>query len=65
MTKIDVRLGATINTGNFQSLRIDIGVEDEVRKDEHIDQAFDRVYKYVEHKLDNKISEAVQEISGE
>jgi len=38
-TKVSVTLGYTLNLGNFQSLRVDIGVVDSVRNEEDIDQA--------------------------
>ena len=57
-TKVSVTLGYTLNLGNFQSLRLDLGVVDSKRDGENSDQAFDRVYKFVEDKLTEKIQEA-------
>lgn len=61
-TKVNVALGYTLNLGNFQSLRIDIGVEDSLRNEEHVDDAFNRVYDFVEQKLITKIQEAKTEV---
>ena len=61
-TKVNVALGYTLNLGNFQSLRIDIGVEDSLRNEEHVEDAFNRVYSFVENKLIDKINEAKTEI---
>lgn len=61
-TKVNVALGYTLNLGNFQSLRIDIGVEDGMRNEEHVEDAFNRVYSFVENKLIEKINEAKTEI---
>ena len=61
-TKVSVTLGYTLNLGNFQSLRIDLGVVDSKRDAENTDQAFERVYKFVEDKLAEKISEAKVEL---
>jgi hypothetical protein len=61
-TKVSVTLGYTLNLGNFQSLRIDLGVTDSKRDAENTDQAFERVYKFVEDKLAAKISEAKVEL---
>jgi hypothetical protein len=61
-TKVDVTLGYTLNLGNFQSLRVDIGVEDSLRNEENVEQAFDRVYSFVEKKLIEKINEAKEEV---
>ena len=62
-TKVSVTLGYTLNLGNFQSLRLDLGVVDSKRDGENTDQAFERVYKFVEDKLTTKISEAKLELS--
>jgi hypothetical protein len=60
-TKVSVTLGYTLNLGNFQSLRLDLGVVDARRNGENIEQAFERVYKFVEDKLTAKILEAQSE----
>jgi hypothetical protein len=62
-TKVSVTLGYTLNLGNFQSLRLDLGVTDSKRDGENTDQAFERVYKFVEDKLTDKIKEAQAEAS--
>lgn len=61
--KVSVALGYTLNLGNFQSLRIDLGVEDSERDGENISQAFDRVYAFVEQQLTDKVKEASAEVS--
>jgi hypothetical protein len=61
LTKVSVTLGYTLNLGNFQSLRLDLGVVDSKRDGENTDQAFERVYKFVEDKLTDKIREAQEE----
>jgi hypothetical protein len=62
-TKINVTLGYTLNLGNFQSLRLDLGIVDSKREGENIDEAFERIYKFVEDKLTDKIQEAKSEIN--
>jgi hypothetical protein len=62
-TKVSVTLGYTLNLGNFQSLRLDLGIVDSKRDGENTDQAFERVYKFVEDKLTEKINEAKAEIN--
>ena len=62
-TKVSVTLGYTLNLGNFQSLRLDLGIVDSRRNGENADQAFERVYKFVEDKLTEKINEAKSEIN--
>lgn len=63
-TKVTVGLGYTLNLGNFQSLRIDISVTDNRREGENINDAFDRVYSFVETKVADKVREASAEIDG-
>ena len=60
-TKVNVTLGYTLNLGNFQSLRLDLGVVDSKHDGETTEQAFERVYKFVEDKLTEKIKEAQEE----
>lgn len=61
-TKVNVTLGYTLNLGNFQSLRIDLGVVDSRRDGESIEDAFSRVYSFVENKLITKVNEAKAEV---
>lgn len=61
-TKVNVTLGYTLNLGNFQSLRLDLGVVDSRREGETINDAFERVYGFVESKLTEKLAEAKSEI---
>jgi len=42
-TKVSVTLGYTLNLGNFQSLRLDLGIIDSTRNGENTEQAFERV----------------------
>lgn len=64
MTKVKVDLGYTRNMGNFESLRVDIGVEDDLRDGENVEQGFNRVYTYVEKKLVEKVQETEEELNG-
>lgn len=63
-TKVNVALGYTLNLGNFQSLRIDIGVEDSKREGETVNEAFDRIYSFVETKLVEKVKEGSSELEN-
>ena len=63
-TKVTVGLGYTLNLGNFQSLRLDLSVTDNKRDGENVNDAFERVYSFVETKLQEKISEAQGEIES-
>jgi S-adenosylmethionine synthetase len=61
-TQVTVNLGYTMNLGNFQSFRIDLGCTDQVRDSENVDQAMERVYEFVENKVIAKLEEAKKEI---
>jgi len=55
--------------GNYESLRVDISVEDSVRPHEGegkqaLDTAFDRVYTYVSGKLIEKVNEVEAELNA-
>lgn len=63
-TRVTVGLGYTLNLGNFQSLRIDLSITDNKRDGENTNDAFERVYKFVEDKLADKVREASAEIES-
>lgn len=60
-TKVTVGLGYTLNLGNFQSLRIDLSITDNKREGENTNEAFERVYSFVENKLAEKVRESQEE----
>ena len=59
-TRVTVTMGFTRNMGNFESLRIDVGVSSSARDGETADATFDRVYKFTEEKLEEKFNETEQ-----
>lgn len=63
-TRVSAHIGFTANLGNFQALKVDLGVEDSVRSDENVDMAMDRVYSYLEKKLIKKLQETQKEIES-
>lgn len=63
-TRVRVGLGYTLNLGNFQSLRIDLEVVDSKREGENTNDAFERVYAFVEDRLAEKVKEASSELEG-
>ena len=56
-TKVKVELSFTRNLGNYESIKIGVGIEDFVRSGETADSATERVYKFVEDKLIEKTRE--------
>lgn len=63
-TSVRVALEFVRNLGNYESIRISIGVEDSVRQSETVDQATERVYAFVESKLIEKANEVEAELKG-
>jgi len=59
-----VELQFVRNLGNYESLRVSIGVEDFVRQGETVDAATDRVYDFVESKVVEKVSEIEKELKN-
>ena len=63
-TVVKVDLSFTRNLGNFESIKIGIGVEDNVRDGENVDTATERVYKFVEERLIEKTQEIEKELNS-
>ena len=63
-TKVKVDLQYTRNLGNYESIKIGLGVEDIVRSGENVDTATNRVYKFVEDKLIEKMKEIEAELKS-
>ena len=64
ITKVSATLGYTLNLGNFESLRVDLGITDYMRQGENIKEAQDRVYKTVETQLIEKVNEAKTQLAS-
>ena len=56
-TRVRVGLKFVKNLGNYESVHVDLGVEDYVRDNENVDEAMNRVYNYVETKLFEKVKD--------
>ena len=63
-TRIKVDLSFTRNLGNYESIKIGIGIEDDMRSGETVDSATERVYKFVEEKLISKTVEIEEELKS-
>lgn len=63
-TRVKVDLSFTRNLGNYESIKIGIGIEDDVRQGENVDTATERVYKFVEEKLIQKTIEVEEELKS-
>jgi len=60
---VKVDLSFTRNLGNYESIRIGVGIEDDVRQGENVNDATERVYKFVEDKLIEKTREVEEELN--
>lgn len=63
-TNVRVELQFTRNLGNYESLKVSIGIEDFKRDHESIDEATNRVYNFVETKLMEKVNEIEDELKS-
>ncbi len=63
-TNVRVELQFTRNLGNYESLKVLIGIEDFKRTSETIDEATNRVYNFVEDKLMEKVNEIEDELKS-
>ena len=63
-SRVKVDLSFTRNLGNYESIRINVGVEDDVRKGENVETATERVYAFVENKLIQKTREVEKELNS-
>jgi hypothetical protein len=63
-TRVKVDLSFTRNLGNYESIKIGVGVEDDLRAGENVDTATERVYKFVEDKLIQKTQEIEEELKS-
>ena len=61
-TRVKVDLSFTRNLGNYESIKIGVGVEDDLRLGENVDIATERVYKFVEEKLIQKTREVEEDL---
>lgn len=61
---VSAEIGITKNLGNFESVKVTVGLEDYVRDGETFDQAYKRVFAKVEDKVAEKISQAVKDLTG-
>lgn len=55
--EVNVQLGFTLNTGNFQNVRIDVGATDHVHNGETVDEAIDRLYETLGAQLVAKVAQ--------
>lgn len=62
MSTVTYKARFTRNMGNFESLQVEIGVDDEPRGDEKVSEAFNRVKDFVESRLLDAVDELEMQI---
>jgi hypothetical protein len=64
-TTVTAGLNFTRNLRDFENVKLHVEVTDSVRDNENVNQAFERVYKFVEEKLIEKVRAIEEEIKGQ
>lgn len=59
--RIKVNIGRTVNLGNFNSARIEIGYERDLTEKEDVEKAIDQEYEFVTELVENKELEIREE----
>lgn len=63
-TRVKVGLRFLRNLGNYETVAVELGIEDNVRQGENVSQAMDRVYEFVEGQLIQRVQEIEADLSG-
>ncbi len=59
---VKVSMGYTMNVGNFESLRIDVGLEIDGKSGETPEQTYNRASTWVETKLSDSVQQAKSDL---
>lgn len=62
--KFGMSKGVTRNMGDYQSLRVDVWLSDEVQEGETIQEAFSRIESTIDETLEDSVMSAVEEIEN-
>lgn len=63
-TQVTAGLNYTRNLGNFENVKVNVEVTSETRSGENVNDAFERVYAFVEAKLMEKVEEIEADLKG-
>lgn len=63
-TRVKVGLRFLRNLGNYETVAVELGIEDNVRSGENVTAAMDRVYSFVEEQLIQRVQEIEADLSG-
>lgn len=51
------------NLGNYETIAVELGVEDNVRQGENVSQAMDRAYTFIEEQLIQRVQQIESDIN--
>lgn len=57
--------GYTVNTGDFESLKLQLTVEDSLREGETVKQLEERLFNFVNKRIEAKVAQARRAFNGE
>lgn len=63
-TRVKMSLGYTRNLGNFESLRVDVGIEMDVPPDEKPGATYDHICNRLKQELAQRVLEVEKELNG-
>lgn len=52
------------NLGNYETITVELAVEDSVRQGENVSSAMDRVYEFVEEQLVQRVQDIEADLNG-
>jgi hypothetical protein len=52
------------NLGNYETIAVEVGIEDNVRSGENVTQAMDRIYNFVEEQLVTRVQDIESDLRG-
>ena len=55
--RVEIQIGKTINLGDFESVRVDIGLSEDISEKDILEDSFDSVFEDVNVKLDEYCEE--------
>lgn len=62
--RLTVSVGYTVNVGDFESLRLDFGMEDIKRPRETPKEAVERIFNFLNQELEDKVKDAKRSLRG-
>lgn len=59
--KVSVKMGRTINTGQYENKKIELGIEKDVRDDADLTEVWDEMMDKLEDRLDEEEKDILEE----